>query len=134
MENDNNRNNLRNSARHDRFWTGLILILIGGALLLQKMGVALPYWLFTWPMILILIGLLSGFKHGFRNFSWLILICIGGFFLAEDIIPYFDAKHYFWPIMIMCLGLLFILRQKKTGIGYIKIKRQLPCVAVYSQQ
>ena len=112
MEQDNIPGNRLNN-RNDRFWTGFILIIIGGVLLVEKLGVPLPYWLFTWPMILILIGVVSGLKHGFRNFSWLIMISIGGFFLADDIIPYFDAKHYFWPIMIMALGLLFILRPKK---------------------
>ena len=72
--------------RNDRFWTGLVLIIIGAVLLIEKMGADLPYWLFTWPMILIVIGVVSGLKHGFKNASWLIMICIGGFFLADEII------------------------------------------------
>lgn len=104
---------LRTHRNYDRFWTGLILIIIGGALLAQKMGVVLPYWLFTWPMILIAIGLITGLKHGFRNPSWLIMMGIGAFFLLDDIITDSNIKPYFWPVMIMALGLLFILRPKK---------------------
>ncbi|OYY22742.1 MAG: hypothetical protein B7Y69_05910, partial [Sphingobacteriia bacterium 35-40-8] len=49
---------------------GLILISIGVALVLRKMDFPFPNWLFTWPMILILVGFYSGVKHKFRNNSW----------------------------------------------------------------
>lgn len=113
MEKDNITGSRLNN-RNDRFWTGFVLIIIGCVLLIDKMGVPLPYWLFRWPMILILIGVISGFKHGFRNFSWLIMICIGGFFLADDMITDINLKPFVWPIMIIGLGILFIFRPKKN--------------------
>lgn len=100
-------------THNDRIWTGLILVIVGGALLVQRSGVDLPDWLFTWPMILILIGLISGVKHGFRNPSWLIFVAVGVFFLADDIITDLNLKPYFWPIVIIGVGLLFILRPKR---------------------
>jgi predicted membrane protein len=113
MAKDKNRSNFRNT-RHDRFWTGLVLIIIGGVLLIQRAGVDLPHWLFTWPMILILVGLVTGLKHRFNNSSWIIFVGIGAFFLADDMITDMNLKPYFWPILIIGLGLLFILRPKKT--------------------
>jgi hypothetical protein len=115
MAKDRNRA-YRVREKHEGLWTGLVLVVIGGALLAQKMGVDLPGWLFTWPMILVLIGLITGFKHGFRNPSWLIFMGIGAFFLADDIVEDINFKHYFWPVMIIGVGLLFMFRPKKNGI------------------
>jgi hypothetical protein len=98
---------------HDRFWTGMILLIIGGGLLVKKMGIDLPYWLFTWQTLLILIGLVIGLKHRFTNPTWLILVGVGGFFLADDIVTDLNFKPYFWPIMIIGLGLIFIMRPKR---------------------
>jgi predicted membrane protein len=112
MAKDRNRA-YRVREKHEGLWTGLVLVIIGGALLTQKMGIDTPPWLFTWPMILVLVGLITGFKHGFRNPAWLILIGVGVFFLADDFIPDLRFRHYFWPVMIIGLGLLFMLRPKK---------------------
>ncbi|MES2006107.1 MAG: DUF5668 domain-containing protein [Bacteroidota bacterium] len=113
MNNDNEKSGLRRDDRNDRLWTGLVLIIIGGGLLLQKMGIDLPYWLFSWPMILVVIGLVTGLKSRFRNFSWLIITGIGVFFLWDEILIDTNLKPYFWPIMIIGIGLLFILRPRK---------------------
>jgi predicted membrane protein len=89
---------------------GLILIVVGAALLLRNMGFYLPGWLFSWPMILILAGLYIGVKHNFRNNSWLIISAIGCFFLVSRYIPWLGLEPLFWPIIIIAVGVLFILR------------------------
>jgi predicted membrane protein len=89
---------------------GLILISIGVALVLRKMDFPFPNWLFTWPMILILVGFYSGVKHKFRNNSWIILSGIGVFFLLDKFIPGLTLTPFFWPIIIIAAGVLFILR------------------------
>ncbi len=99
--------------RNDRFWTGLIFILVGGALFLDKMGAGLPGWLFTWPMILIIIGLISGFKHRFRDHSWIIITLVGLFFLWNEVVTNLDLQRFFWPVLFLALGLLFIFRPKR---------------------
>ena len=58
-----------------RVWAALILIAVGSVLVLRQMGLPLPYWLFSWPMILIVVGLFIGFRHGFRGGGW-IIICL----------------------------------------------------------
>ena len=96
----------------NRALSGLILVAIGAAWLLHNMDFPFfPGWLFSWPMILIVIGIYSGAKHGFRNNSWIILIGLGGFFLLdEEFIPGLAHEPFFWPIVIIALGVLFILR------------------------
>jgi predicted membrane protein len=107
------RRRLLSGDDREGMWTGLILVIIGGALLVRKINPDLPSWLFTWPMLLILIGVITAFKHNFRNPSWLIFLGVGGFFLADEIIVDLNLKPYFWPIIIMGIGLVFILRPRK---------------------
>lgn len=100
---------------NERVPVGLILLVVGGALLARQFGVWLPPWLFTWEMLLVTIGLIIGLVNGFRDFGWLIITGIGLFFLADDVYP--EIKHFIWPVVIIILGLAIILkpsRQKKT--------------------
>jgi predicted membrane protein len=111
MEKDNKLNNREGG----RVIAGLILVGIGAAFLLRNTGFILPYWLFSWPVILILVGVYSGVKHNFRNNSWLILIGIGGFFLADKFIPDFRLAHTFWPVVIIGAGILIMFSSRKNS-------------------
>src|SRR5436190_24385193 len=80
---------------------GLIMVAVGVALLARNMGVFMPFWLFTWPTILILIGVYLGFKHNFRNNAWIILIAIGSFSLLNKLFPDMRMEPYFWSLLII---------------------------------
>lgn len=94
---------------------GLILVAVGAALLLRNMGFFMPGWLFTWPMILILVGIYTGVKHNFRNNSWLILIAVGSFFLVNKFIPSLSLEPLFWPLVIIGAGIIFIVRPGRSN-------------------
>jgi predicted membrane protein len=94
---------------------GVILVAVGIGLLLRNLGYYFPQWLFSWPMILILVGIYSGIKHNFRNGTWAILIGIGGFFLADVINPGLRLQPAFWPLIIIGLGVIFMFRPKNNG-------------------
>ncbi|MFL9484635.1 LiaF transmembrane domain-containing protein [Chitinophagaceae bacterium LWZ2-11] len=99
--------------RHSgRIWAGLLLIIGGLLLFAYKMGAPLPDWLFSWPMILIGIGLVVGFKHKFRNAGWLIMIGIGSIFLLDEQIPDFNIRNYMAPIIIILVGIVFVFRPR----------------------
>ena len=49
-----------------RILAGLLLASYGGLFLMRELGVELPALLFSWPMILIGIGLYTGARHNFR--------------------------------------------------------------------
>jgi len=102
-------NNFRNN-NDGRLAGGLILVAVGAVLLLRNTGFDLPRWLFSWPMILILVGIYTGFKHNFRNNSWLIIFGIGLFFLVSKFIPSLSLEPLFWPIIIIGAGIVFMLR------------------------
>ncbi len=99
-----------------RVFGGIILIGAGAALLLRNSGFPLPYWLFSWPVILILVGIYSGIKHNFTNKGWLVLIALGTFVLLDDVVPDLTLAPYFWPIAIIGFVILFIVRPEKNKL------------------
>jgi predicted membrane protein len=100
--------------RSGRVMGGLVLVLIGVALLAYKMNaIFLPHWVFSWQMLLIVIGLFIGFKHSFRKPAWIVLVVIGGVFLIDELVPGISLRNYFWPILIIGIGLWVILKPKR---------------------
>jgi predicted membrane protein len=76
------------------------------------MGAPIPGWVFTWPVLLIAIGLLVGVKSKFHNPGSLIMILIGTVFLIDQSIPQLDFHNYIFPIILIIMGIVFILRPK----------------------
>ncbi len=98
---------------------GLVLLFFGAILLFQQLDFFIaPWWLFRWPMILIIIGFYTGAKHNFRNSGWLIMIVIGCLFLADDIFPNFNFGHFVWPLALIALGLFVILGKDKFNKSF----------------
>jgi len=99
----------------NRTWLAIVLVLVGGALLLQELKVPLPEWLFSWQMLLIAIGIFMGFNHGFRGAGWAILILVGGVFLLDDMVPGFSFHRFIWPVIIIAIGLLMLMRPHRPS-------------------
>ncbi|MBA4168018.1 MAG: hypothetical protein H0X41_10840 [Chitinophagaceae bacterium] len=104
-------------------WTGLLLLIVGGALLLRQSGYPLPFWLFTWPMLPIVLGFFIGLRHGFRDYSWLIMMMVGGVFLTDNIYPQLNVKQYAVPGIIIFFGLIFLFAPKGGRFGRRKWER-----------
>lgn len=112
-ERKNNSDDIRNymhGSSGNRVWSGLLLLVVGGLLMAKKVGADIPDWMFHWNMLLIAIGLLIGFKSGFRNAGGLIMILVGIAFLLNDIIPNAHMQDFIWPGILMIAGIAFILR------------------------
>jgi predicted membrane protein len=109
MHNREQRVTGRVSKRRENITGGLLLLGIGSLLLARQVGADLPSWLFTWPMILIVVGLFVGIKTRFRDFGWLLLIGIGVFFLLDK--AQFDTsiRKFIWPAAIIAAGLIILL-------------------------
>jgi hypothetical protein len=97
-----------------RALAGLILIGVGAILLADKFGVYVPFWVFKWPVILIVIGLFIGAKNSFRSSGWIIMVIVGGAFLMEDLLPGLAFHQYIWPLLIIAVGLLMIVRPRRS--------------------
>jgi predicted membrane protein len=96
-----------------RAFAGLVVVIVGSALLVKQLGVPMPYWLISWPMFMIALGLFVGFKHKFKGVGWLVLIGIGSLFLVDRFFYDFSIHRFIWPVAIIGFGLYMILRPKK---------------------
>ncbi len=96
-------------------WTGVIILCIGVVILLHRVGVYIPDWIFTWEVFLIAIGFSIGIRRGFRDMTSIIMILIGALFLArhEGWIP-FSLGKFIWPVAIIVAGILIIVRPKRS--------------------
>lgn len=99
-------------ARSSRIWGGVVLLIGGFLLLAYKMGAPIPGWLFTWPVILIAIGLLTGIKSRFHNPGSFIMILIGVIFLLDRTIAGINFHDYLVPLILIGVGIVFIFRPK----------------------
>jgi predicted membrane protein len=102
-----------------RIVSGLFIILIGCGLIFERTGYLVGvHWLFTWPMILIVIGLFILIRHGFRNPGPLIPIAIGTVFLLQEIYPSTHIEQFIWPVVLITIGLAVILgKHRRCGPG-----------------
>lgn len=110
MNTDNTPKYRPNSGR---VWAGVVIILIGALLLLDRLNVffGVPGWLFSWPMILIVIGLVIGGNSGFKNPAGFILLGIGAFFLLSNHTD-FGVARLFWPMLIIVIGAWLLFGRK----------------------
>ncbi|MGX5817572.1 LiaF transmembrane domain-containing protein [Chitinophaga lutea] len=97
-------------TRKRYLWGGAALLTVGSVLLARRLDLPLPGWLFSWPMILIVIGTVLGIESRFRSTNWLVLILIGTVFLAKRFLHIgWYQQTYFWPIAFIACGLIIIV-------------------------
>lgn len=112
------RRSEKRGCKANKVGVGILILLAGTILLLRQMGFLLEptyQWLFTWPMILVVVGIFIGFATKFRDLSWLVLIGIGFFFLIDDIVPGISIRQYIWPAIVIGLGLIVIFWPRKKS-------------------
>lgn len=101
-----------NNSNGSRVWIGIFIFLAGILLLAYKMGAPLPYWLFSWPIILIGIGLIIGLQNRFQSSAPYILILIGVVFLLKEN-NILNFKIYLFPIILMIIGANFLFNPRR---------------------
>ena len=94
-------------------WIGVLFLLIGAGFMLRYMGLGIPSWVFSWEVILIARGLLSGLKDGFRSPTWIILVGIGSIFLLDNVFPDLDLNRLILPLVFIGIGLTLVFRPKR---------------------
>ncbi|MCU0442862.1 MAG: hypothetical protein MUE96_10725 [Bacteroidia bacterium] len=92
---------------------GIWVVIVGAVLLARQLGVELPFWLFTWPALIIAIGIYISARHLFCNPGGYILIIVGGVFLLDTVSPNVNLSTYVWPVLIIAVGLLMIFKSNK---------------------
>jgi predicted membrane protein len=96
--------------------SGGIIVTIGVVLLLRQLGFYFPVWLFSWPVWLIIIGLIVGVSSSYdyrKDISWLILVGIGGVFLFNRMYPGLQLTRFLWPGIIIGFGLWLVFGTRR---------------------
>jgi predicted membrane protein len=102
-----------NGSNNSRLVAGVFIIGIGVLFLLKQSGLLFfPKWLFSWPMILIAVGVFVGIKNNFRGGGWLVPLIIGVFFLFDHVLGMWNLKRYIVPAVLIGVGAMLILRPK----------------------
>ncbi|RNI28854.1 LiaF transmembrane domain-containing protein [Rufibacter latericius] len=101
------------TSRGGRVAGGLVVVGIGVLLLANQLNaIFLPGWVFSWKVLLIVIGLISGIRHSFRNPGWIFPVVIGSVFLLEDLMPGLSLKRFIFPAIIVAVGLWLIFKPR----------------------
>src|SRR5688500_1255576 len=98
---EQNESNRFGASKNPRILSGLILVASGILLLAYKMGAPIPHWLFTWPVLLIIIGFLVGIKSQFHNPGAFIMMIVGGVFLVDKTNPGLNFHNYILPAILI---------------------------------
>jgi len=120
FQNDERFKNWEQSQRRGRTYAGIAVIIAAVLFFCKELGYFIPSWIFTWPVLLIALGFISGIKHQFRNSAWIILITIGGVFLAGDLVTDFSFDKFKIPIILLIVGLVLIFKPRNRYRQYAK--------------
>ncbi|MEJ8817955.1 LiaF transmembrane domain-containing protein [Lacibacter sp. H407] len=107
--------------RSNEKWIGLTILGVGVLILLRNLNLPIPTVFFSWPMILIAIGLVVALKDNFKGNSWIILMGLGAFFLFIKTHPEWNLRIFIAPAILIAIGLSFLFRRKG---GFIIDKRK----------
>ncbi|MEQ8335732.1 MAG: DUF5668 domain-containing protein, partial [Cyclobacteriaceae bacterium] len=109
---------------------GILLVLIGTLFLLDNLGfkMELPWYIFKWPMILILIGVINLVSGNLRGAF--ILLGLGAIFYLDvfDIV----SIGQLWPAILIIIGLTFLLRRGRMTIPSESSEDYIDEVAIFS--
>ena len=98
-------------------WVGVIILAIGSVSLINRLDLFdFPRWLFSFPSLLVAVGIIIGVQKKFQGIGWLILVLVGGVFLIDRIpgIPY-ELERLMTPIVIIIVGGFIVGRSLLGG-------------------
>jgi len=95
---------------------GLVILIIGTVWLLKTMGVLIPGWVLSWPMVLIAVGVVVMVKHNFQSVGGAVLLLIGSYFLLkrEYLLP-IEFEQYLLPVGLILLGIVIMFRKRRRS-------------------
>ncbi len=112
-------NRQQTEGGNNGLWAGVIVLVIGILFFLNRLNLHLPRWIFSWQVILIVIGLVLGIRRQFQGAAWFILVLIGGVFLANDMLELnWDIRRFLWPSILVIVGVYLIGRSASRRHEY----------------
>ncbi|MCU0378193.1 MAG: cell wall-active antibiotics response protein [Bacteroidales bacterium] len=112
----------KDSDTSNRFIIGILLVIAGFILILEKTTVLpapLDHFIddiiFSWQMLLIVIGLVTLTGSGNKT-PGIVLIAVGGFFLIPELFSdYFNSFNFFWPALFIIIGVVLLVNSRRLG-------------------
>lgn len=90
--------------KRKKFFGPFIIVFVGLILLLQRLPIDAPEWLFSWNTILIAVGIMLGIKTRFQHWLWFVPILIG---IGRILSNHYIAEQYhnlIFPIGLILFG------------------------------
>ena len=101
-------------SNRNRAILGIILVIIGAIFLLDNLGfdIELPWYIFRWPIVFIIIGIINLASRNIR--PAFLFFGLGALFYLHE----FHVLHIadFWPIILIIIGITFILKKGRPII------------------
>ena len=104
-------------------WIGIILILLGGIIILNNVGVVeMNIWqiiMTYWPFLLIFAGIYNLITNPAGRVGGLIVLILGSLFLANNL-EQIEIFEYitFWPVVLILFG-IWLLFQGRMGTNKV---------------
>lgn len=111
MDNTPTRWQPRREPRRGRAVFGIVLAGVGVVLLLHAIFPQLhfTFFRFSWPWILVAIGMVIGIQSRFRSHAWWILTSIGAIYLIVPVyFPHIPTRRIVWPTILIGFGIALI--------------------------
>jgi predicted membrane protein len=106
-----------NTPKNNNVLGGLVLVLIGLVILIKNIpsiAALFPYWLFTWPVLVMIVGIGVGLTHRFRGIGWLIIMAVGAYFLAyQNGMVTFNPKPFILPLVLIAIGISVMMKRNR---------------------
>jgi predicted membrane protein len=122
METLENYDDRRPSGINNKLIIGVLLVLIGIALVIRNSGIFPDFIddvIFSWPMLLVTIGFIMTLGSNEKT-AGIIVMSVGGFFLIPLLFrETFHVYNLFWPSIFIIVGIIFIVTKRR---GWHSIK------------
>ncbi|WP_207425583.1 LiaI-LiaF-like domain-containing protein [Pedobacter sp. SYSU D00535] len=93
--------------------TGLLLITAGSLLLMQNAGIYIPNWILSWPMLITLLGVVSGIRHRFSRLNSYLFISVGLALLTDRISNSVEFHQVVVPLIFTAIGFYLIIKRNQ---------------------
>jgi predicted membrane protein len=123
METNENYKEEYRHGRHElhhlqsnRAIVGVILVLVGLFLVMRNTGIFpdfIDHIVFSWPMLLVTIGLVITIGSSGGKTSGVIVMAVGAFFLIPHIFRETFNVDMFWPSIFIIIGIVFIFSKRR---------------------
>lgn len=102
--------------QNNRAIIGVILVLVGLFLVMRNTGIFpdfIDHVIFSWPMLLVTIGLVITIGSAGSKTSGVIVMAVGAFFLIPHIFRETFDVNMFWPSIFIIIGIVFIFSKRR---------------------